>query len=212
MKRIILNILPIKPNYSLINIKLFVLIFILGIPFLGHSQVPCTPQSPANCNCPGGSQPAVGTNPLIDFCENIKVAFIIDESFSIGQTPAYVDSVRLGVLEFISTIDCPGAELAVVEFSINAALVSGYNPVNNTFKTNMEGYFNGVPFNGQTYMPQNVGVTGGTNWEAALRLVDQVLDTADLVIFFTDGNPTNNEWRNLGYNRWSSQCRRKCIV
>ena len=145
-----------------------------------------------NCSSATGdcAIPSVATNPDLDAaCTDLQLAFVLDESGSIGGSEGDVEA---GTMAFLSSLIGTGAEIAIIEFSVSANLVTnGYELVTPAFVNNVQGYFDGTPYNGQVY------ATGGnTNWQSAmLEIYDLLdapdLDTADMVLFFTDGNPTS---------------------
>jgi hypothetical protein len=137
-------------------------------------------------------------NPDLDSgCYAIKLVFILDESGSIGgNAPQVAD----GVLSFLNALNGQDIQMALIEFSCEARYVTGYTPINNALIVAIEGYFNGIPFNGQTYNPNNPGGScAGTNWHDAMIKAD-LLDNPDILMFFTDGMPTgwNTTWNACG--------------
>jgi hypothetical protein len=155
----------------------------------GNNQetcIDCTP-SATDCAC---IQPETAANPELDSgCFEIKLIFILDESGSIGED---ADSVELGVMAFLNALNGQDIQAAIIEFSDLARVVTNYTTINNSFIINMNGYFNGAPFNGQTYNP-----LGGTNWHDAMIKAD-AMEPADILLFFTDGIPTG--WTNPATN------------
>ncbi|MEZ4896514.1 MAG: VWA domain-containing protein [Saprospiraceae bacterium] len=127
--------------------------------------------------------PAVNP-PLSATCDDLQLIFIIDESGSIGNAGATTD-VRDGTLAFLNALNGSGVDIAIIEFSTSARLVTNYVPINSTLIANVTGYFNGTPFNSQTYSP-----SGSTNWHHAMYIADTLSIQPDMVILFTDGSPT----------------------
>ncbi|MCB9318022.1 MAG: VWA domain-containing protein [Lewinellaceae bacterium] len=129
--------------------------------------------------------PAPTDNPdLTATCDDLQMVFILDESGSIGNSGATND-VRDGVLAFMNALNGSGVEMAIIEFNATSRLVTNYQLINNALIASVTGYFNGVPFNGQTYSP-----SGNTNWHDAINDADNLAIQPDLLIFFTDGEPT----------------------
>jgi len=148
---------------------------VVGNPYLLLSPEERTgsvpnPDLPANISCP-----------------NLKVIFVLDESGSI--TGSDITAVRNGVLALANALNGSGAELRIIEFATTASLINlGGATVNNTFIANLTNYLNSS-YSGQSYNPVSANpCTGWTNWEDALEIAQ--VQTGDLVMFFTDGNPT----------------------
>jgi hypothetical protein len=143
-------------------------------------------------NCAGSTGncaiPSIAANPDVTaVCPNIDIVFVLDES---GSIQGFETDVENGAMAFINALTGTGVNIAVIEFNELARRVTDYTVANSSFATSMQGYFDGTPFNGQTYSP-----TSGTNWQDAM---DEALSLtpADLILFFTDGNPTG--WTNNG--------------
>ncbi|MCP4089458.1 MAG: VWA domain-containing protein, partial [Gammaproteobacteria bacterium] len=142
-------------------------------------------------DCSGcDSYTVVNNDQLTAECQSsLNMVLIIDESGSIsGSEVALVDS---GVTAFLADLSCTDASIAIIEFGTNADyVVDTYTPVADV-QDGMEDYFDGVVntsgnFTGQTYKDANYG----TNWHAAMVLADNLSPRPDLVLFFTDGDPT----------------------
>ena len=120
-------------------------------------------------------------------CQDLRVVFVLDESGSLTGTE--ITSVEDGARALANALLNSGATLRIVEFNTRSSIVDlGVTEVNSTFITRLNSYL-GAGYNSQNYNPVSSGsCTGWTNWEDALQDV-ATLD-ADLVIFFTDGNPT----------------------
>ena len=158
-------------------------------------QLACPNDVGAACDdCPNN---VTAANPdLTADCEvSLTIAIVIDESNSIGSANAQ-DDVELGVMAFLNELACTPAQAAIIEFgSISRYVVPEYTPILDLVD-GMQDYFDGTgtataPFNNQIYTipPDGDPFLGGTNWQAALTNVDN-LPVPDLVLFFTDGNPT----------------------
>ena len=134
--------------------------------------------------------PASDVNPDIPqtlLCSNLRVVFVLDESGSINSTEA--NSVREGARALANALLNSGASLQLVEFNTTSSIINlGGTTVNSSLVSNLNSYL-GTGYGGLNYNPTSSGsCIGWTNWEDALDDV-ATLD-ADLVIFFTDGNPT----------------------
>jgi uncharacterized repeat protein (TIGR01451 family) len=141
--------------------------------------------------------PQVAPNPNIPssvLCQDFRVIFVLDESGSIDNTESQL--VRQGVRSLALALLNSGADLHMIEFSTTASVINlGGSLVTPAFMTNLDLYLgtnNDVAgnsgFNGQRYRTFAEGCDGRTNWEAGLIAAQGI--SADLVIFFTDGNPT----------------------
>ena len=119
-------------------------------------------------------------------CEDLRVIFVLDESASIESSEANL--VRTGALALANALNNTGAELSIIEFNTTSSIVNlGSTLVTPSFITAFNNYL--YASSGTRYNPTASGnCIGWTNWEDALEDV-QTID-ADLVIFFTDGNPT----------------------
>jgi hypothetical protein len=136
----------------------------------------------------------------------------MDESGSIvgaGGVPGILSEVRDAANGFLNALADTGSEIAIVEFNTTARLSFDFMPLTSANVTNILTPYvngtNGLP-HAQTYDPYdydgNSTPSYYTNWEDALDMVasinagQTVTDTADLVVFFTDGNPTahNVDW------------------
>lgn len=136
--------------------------------------------------------PNIDDNPDLDSgCYEIKLIFILDESGSIGGDAV---NVRNGVLAFLNSLNGQDILFALIEFSSTATVVTDYTAINNALIMNVQNYFDGIGFNGQTYVPN-----GGTNWHDAMIKADNLL-VSDMIMFFTDGVPTgwNTTWNDCG--------------
>ncbi|MDQ3015304.1 MAG: VWA domain-containing protein, partial [Bacteroidota bacterium] len=132
--------------------------------------------------------PAIATNPdIAAVCPNVDIVFVLDES---GSISGFQGDVKNGVMAFLNALNGTGMNIAIIEFNALARTVTNYSVVNTALINNVQGYFDGIPFNGQTYAPAD-----GTNWQSAMNQVLS-LATPELILFFTDGNPTG--WTNNG--------------
>ena len=128
-------------------------------------------------------------------CRDLKVVFVLDESGSINASES--EGVRTGTRALANALLNSGATLQLIEFNTASSIVNlGGTTVNSGFITNLNAYlgvnngsYSGSGYSGQTYNPRSSGsCTGWTNWQDALEDVATI--DADLIIFFTDGNPT----------------------
>lgn len=196
---------------------------VLGLLLLSFlSTITLDAQITYCADCDGGSGPcafpAVSANPALTAeCNGLNIALIIDESGSIEQANAE-DEVEDAVMAFINSLSCVGVNMAVVEFNATARYVKqSYALVDDAFTTGMQAYFNqngANPFTSQTYAPSisncffggNAGYCT-TNWQAAMLAVDALSSTPDLILFFTDGEPTSySTGSNPTYNGAYSYC------
>ncbi len=138
-------------------------------------------------------------------CQDLRVVFILDESGSINGPES--ETVRKGAKALANALLNSGATLQLVEFSSLSHIVDlGGTAVNSTFISNLNDYLgenlgstsasynpggaSNTGYNNQTYNPTSGGSNciGWTNWEDALQDITNI--DADLIMFFTDGNPT----------------------
>lgn len=172
-------------NFSIINTIQFLFI-VFSVSFT-QGQTFCEDILGSDCNnCPDYK---VFTNPdLMVSCESsINAILLIDESNSIGNSNAEQD-VQDGVSAFLQELECSDVNVAIIEFGSAANyIVPTYTPVSSVIE-GMNNYFNGIPYNNQTYNP-NQGVFGATNWQAGF-LQANALPPADLLLMLTDGVPT----------------------
>ena len=165
-------------------------------PGLCAKQNVCVENTPlASCNdcaanpeaCGDCLMPVLFPNPDLDSgCYEIKLIFILDESGSIFTPVNYANDVRTGVLAFLNALNGQDIQMALIEFGTDARLVTNYTPINNMLIQNVDNYFLGIPFpgSGQIY-----NSSGGTNWQDAMNEAD-ALAASDILMFFTDGEPT----------------------
>src|SRR5690606_16023503 len=156
-------------------------LILMGLCQAGQTQTFdwCTSCSGSTGPC---AYPPVAINPpLSPPCQEIELLFILDESGSIN---GFEDDVEDGVMAFLNALIGTGVSVGVIEFGPLADIVAGYTVVDAAFVSNMQGYFDGVPFNGETYDPDS-----GTNWMDAMTEALELADP-DMILFFTDGCPT----------------------
>ena len=131
----------------------------------------------------------------------LKAVLILDESGSI-ETSQLISTVRTGAQAFVDALTAsstPGNEsqLAVIEFNSEARNVnvggngSGYQLVDNggSYAGDFDSYITSNGAGG--YNP--AGYSGDdrwTNWQDALQKVIDLNMYPDIVVFFTDGDPT----------------------
>jgi len=145
-------------------------------------------------------------NPPLDLACSLRVIFAMDESGSIrgeGGVPGILTEVRNAANGFMNALADTGSEIAIIEFNTTARLAFDYIPLTSVnVSTTLTPYVNGTPVTGHADRYDPYDYTDSTtpsyytNWEDALDMVasinagQTVTDTADLVVFFTDGNPT----------------------
>ena len=140
-----------------------------------------------NCSSTTGdcAEPAISPNPdIVASCADLDIIFVLDESGSIAGAGAQ-PLVQAGVIAYLEALEGTGARVAFIDFADEAALVSDYLSVDSDYIDDIQGYFDGTPLNGEIY-----SAGGSTNWHSAFNEC-LTLDTAELVMFFTDGNPTS---------------------
>lgn len=136
----------------------------------------------------------VADNPDFAIDCGLDVIIVLDESNSISSQEE--DSVRRAIRSFATALKGTGSNMAIVEFGTRAeAEVLSCN-----LGTGNENYFELTDANINScldnYITSDYGITssGGTNWDDAfVKVQDVIANNAiqpDIVIFFTDGNPT----------------------
>ena len=158
--------------FELIKKVFLCIVFLFTICFETSAQF-CNDCSGSGTAC---NQPPTDNNPdLIASCAELQIIFIIDESGSIGSAASQVEA---GVLAFLNALKCTEAEVAIIEFNYDARyVVNTYSEIDNAMIDGMTDYFNGTPYNGQTY-----NSNGGTNWQDAMMAADD-LPVSDMVFF-----------------------------
>jgi len=145
-------------------------------------------------------------NPPLDLACSLRVIFVMDESGSIrgeGGVPGILTEVRDAANGFMNALAGTGSEIAIIEFNTTARLAFDYMPLTSAnVSSTLSPYVNGTtgPSHGDRYDPydytESTTPSFYTNWEDALDMVasinasQTITDVADLVVFFTDGNPT----------------------
>ena len=148
------------------------------------------------CKCAGCGSCVQKRNPIFSKVCSANLVMVLDRSGSIG---CCTNTVRNAIISFVSSFSSlnnigGSATLGLVEFSGSANLVNPPGaacsgklcPLTATYVTQVTDYV------------QNVYNPGGcTNWAAALNLafttgwtLNGVATLPDIVLFFTDGNPT----------------------
>jgi len=123
-------------------------------------------------------------NPPIGEPCPLRVVMALDASGSIGLSGS--QQVIQAVVSYMEAIKDSGTEFALVQFATTGNNVdingsSGLQAVDDNFITTATDWLNNDYWSG-----------GFTNWTEAFKRVEDINDlgnTADLVIFFTDGNP-----------------------
>ncbi|WP_161791988.1 T9SS type A sorting domain-containing protein [Psychroserpens jangbogonensis] len=125
-------------------------------------------------------------------CNALNVAVVLDESGSIGaSTEAQVEAASLALANALKDT---GAQMAFVEFASSADIptyggFTNWNTVNQAYINGLENATTGLV---AQYGNRNNTTSQYTNWEDALNKVLDLnaIQTADIVLFMTDGNPT----------------------
>ena len=135
-------------------------------------------------------------NPSFTSNCGLNIIMVLDESNSISAVEE--EGVRDAVRSLITALQGSGSNLAIVEFGTYAEAESfdecglssegspNYSPLT---QANIQGCF-------ENYLVSDYGFTssGGTNWDDGFRKVSDVISgnalQPDVVLFFTDGNPT----------------------
>ncbi|MGB3715054.1 MAG: vWA domain-containing protein [Candidatus Promineifilaceae bacterium] len=145
---------------------------------------------------------AAVTNPPLEPGCSLNVIFVLDESGSIygaGGAAGITSEVRNAANGFLDALADTGSTVAIVEFSTTARNPIGYTPLTSSNVTNiLTPYINGIGATpDERYNPsdydENSTPSYYTNWEDALDMVASINAAgpiADMVVFFTDGNPT----------------------
>ncbi|MBK6815953.1 MAG: hypothetical protein IPG82_10990 [Saprospiraceae bacterium] len=174
---------------------------------------------PTYCTTCAGCPVVIAPNPdLTGSCANLKIALVLDESGSISASEA--DSVKAATNAFVRSLACTGVKLAVIEFRGDARYVlkesvlnGGYRVIDDSLVAAIENYTSNGPYNhpllaytGATpagYTP-GTGGAGGTNYMAPLLAVDSLKERPDLLLFITDGMPTEVYTSNFVYSNSST--------
>ncbi|MBO6655133.1 GEVED domain-containing protein, partial [Psychroserpens sp.] len=139
--------------------------------------------------------PVINPDLEVGACDDFKVILVLDESGSIdpgsnGGTSDFGPDVINAAKSMVDGLLNSGTQLAVIEFASLASIsningTAGFQEVTPAYKAAFDTYIDA------NYDPRNNAVTQGvwTNWQDAFQKVLD-LDTADLVLFVTDGNPT----------------------
>lgn len=135
------------------------------------------------------------------------IIFVLDESGSIvgqggGSATVIAPEIRSGSSDLIGSLNGTGSRVAVVEFNSTARRVPiggsvAYQTINSSYVAAFNNYINvdnnNTPDANQ-YDPEDYTLLQYfTDWEDAfnkVQIINSTEDTADLVIFFTDGMPT----------------------
>ena len=177
--------------------------------------------NPTYCTSCSTCPEPVNDNPdLMATCGDLKIVLILDESGSIGAAQA--DSIRAAANSFTEILSCTGAKLAVIEFRGDSRYVfleslnnGGYLPVDNDVVDAMANYTSAGPYNNPLlaytggapagYTP-GTGGASGTNYMSPFLAVDALNETPDLIIFVTDGAPSETYTSNFIYSNTSTSC------
>ncbi len=153
--------------------------------------------SPAGCGCKcaGCGSCVQSLNPIFNKQCSANLVMVLDESGSIG---CCTTTVRNAVISFISSFSSlnnigGSATLGLVKFSGGASLPDPSGTCSGKLCPLTATYVTQVT----SYIQNNYNPGGCTNWAAALSLasttpwaIGGTATTPDIVLFFTDGNPT----------------------
>src|SRR5690625_7805472 len=89
-------------------------------------------------------------------------------------------------MTFVNGLVCPEVRTAVMDFSNEAEWIQREYSDTSTTRSTMKNYFS-------SFSPY-----GSTNWNHAFALANTLSPAPDLVLFFTDGNPTSWGWGGRG--------------
>ncbi len=134
------------------------------------------------------------------------ITLVVDKSGSIGSA---IGSVRDGIRSFVDAFEGTPTQLQVVLFSSEASVLgsSGWNKFYDLSEpadvTALQGQINS----------SNISAFGGTNWEEAMfrtfyapngqdytTYADPTAPASELVVFFTDGEPTRDRTQGSSYH------------
>ncbi|MCE7987353.1 MAG: DUF11 domain-containing protein [Caldilinea sp. CFX5] len=129
------------------------------------------------------AQTTPANNPDLTPRCGLDVILVLDESASLTD---YAATVRTSVRSLLAGLADTGAQVALIEFNMEARqpIGAGYHPITST------GLAAGGVFD--RYLNNNYQPNGYTNWEAAFAQVENINrdhGVAPLVIFFTDSGP-----------------------
>lgn len=157
------------------------------------------------CDCRGCASCVQEINPVFAKQCSVNLVMVLDESGSIGCCTSTVKNAVVSFISSFSSLNNIGgsANLGLIEFSDNARLVlppgsacSGVMcKLDNTYVQQVTNYVQSNANGVSGYSPG-----GCTNWAAALSMAHNTawrtgssagpLTRPDMVLFFTDGNPT----------------------
>jgi len=129
-------------------------------------------------------------------CQSGNIAVVLDSSGSINNTEAEItrDSVK-ALLDELGSLGDGVTNVGIVEFAQIGKRQFDFTPVTTgptgSIATLFSNYLDNV-------YPERSAVFTSTNWEAGLQQANNTLSAADVLIFFTDGNPNTVIDNNTG--------------
>ncbi len=161
-----------------------------------------------SCLCDSGTCfsdcSGITANPSVSPMCPLRITIVLDESGSIagtGSAADIADDVRSAALNFLTSLVSSNISVSVVDFNSQARM-----PLGNTYFAvttarvspggNLYEYLFGDTDSGgmptdNKYDPEDYSFPDSyTNWEAAFLTVGNLTLPPDIVVFFTDGNPT----------------------
>jgi uncharacterized repeat protein (TIGR01451 family) len=129
-------------------------------------------------------------NPVLpDEC-GLRIVLVVDRS---GSTREFDADYRAAASSFVADLSGTPNHIGVVTFADDAQVASPYVDVADASAADALAL-------DLTATPGTLGGIGVfTNWQAALRVVSDDFDDADLVVFVTDGNPTVHDGEGLDH-------------
>ena len=135
---------------------------------------------------PGYTITSPSGNPDLRVECGLNVILVLDGSGSVDRAGALPD-VRNGTKAFIAALNGTGSKLAIVSFASTAEVGKSYVEVTDATKGSLDSYAG-------SWRGGSWGLGDSTNWDDAfVKTLTVMQDTTpdDLVVFVTDGDPTN---------------------